>query len=62
MKINQIKNRLNSFFKIIKQNFNSNKNGSPEIIEQKIKYNKFGYPIMENKEVKTNKQNNLNKF
>ena len=62
MKINQIKNRFNSFYKIIQQNFNTNKNTSPKIIEQKIKYNKFGYPIMENKEVKTNKQNNLNKF
>ena len=62
MKIKQIKNRFNSFCKIIKQNFNLNKNNSPEIIEQKIKYNKFGYPIMANKEIKTNKQNNLNKF
>ena len=62
MKINKLKTKLNSFCKLIKQNFNSNKKQSPEIIEQKIKYNKFGYQIMGSKEIKTNKQNNLNKF
>ena len=55
MKINQIKTKLNSFCKIIKQNFNSNKNNKPQIIEQKIKYNKFGYPVLD----KNNKQNNF---
>ena len=55
MEIKQIKNKLNSFCKIIKQNFNSNKKQSPKIIEQKIKYNKFGYPVLD----KNNKQNNF---
>jgi len=59
MKINQIKNRFNSFYKIIKQNFNTNKNNSPKIIEQKIKYNKFGYPIMDQNSIESNKQNNF---
>jgi len=62
MKINKLKTKFNSFYKLIQQKFYSNKNNSPEITEQKIKYNKFGYPTMEDKEVKTNKQNNLNKF
>ena len=59
MKINQIKNRFNSFYKIIQQNFNTNKNNSPKIIEQKIKYNKFGYPIMDQNSIESNKQNNF---
>lgn len=50
----QIKTNLYSFYKIIKQKFNSNKNNSSEIIEQKIKYNKFGYPMLDT----NNKQNN----
>ena len=50
MKINKLKTKFNSLYKLIQQKFYSNKNNSPEIIEQKIKYNKFGYPTMEDKE------------